>query len=139
MEEVWLKFPGTFNYLHLATTMSREICAQFKEIGVDDDFAQDVELCVSEACTNAIKYGCRENSNDMVTLCFQVFPDKILVNIGDKGKGFNLKDIPSTLPDSLSESGRGLFIIRAKMDEVQYVREKERNFLAMTKYFRGSK
>jgi len=46
-------------------------------------------------------------------------PDQIEVVIGDEGSGFDLKSLPDPLAQEnlLRQSGRGILLIRAFMDE----------------------
>lgn len=135
MEEFYLRFPAKTKYLHLATAMCRELCTGLHGKDVDKALARDVEICVSEACTNAIQYGSRREAGDQISVCFRIQPDRVTIRIEDKGEGFNLSEIPVPNLNNLPESGYGLYIIQAKMDDVRYVRDKEGNFLEMTKFF----
>ena len=85
MEEIRLTFPRKVSYLLFATSISQQICQHVKECRENKTFASDVELCVSEACTNAIKYGRCIEKEDMITLYFQIHPDKLVIKVQDKG------------------------------------------------------
>lgn len=136
MEEFCYTFPGKLKYLRAAARVTREVCHGIKKFYLDENFSRDVELCVSEAFTNALKYGQSGKPEDPITLFFQIFSDKLIIKVQDKGKGFNLNELPELDLRSLPIHGYGLYIIRSKMDEVQYVQKSEGNFLTMTKYFK---
>jgi serine/threonine-protein kinase RsbW len=136
MEEVRLTFPRKVSYLHFATSISKQICQQIKECREDKDFASDVELCVSEACTNAIKYGSCTEREDVISLYFQIHAGKLIIKVQDKGSGFNLNNLPDPDIESIPDGGYGLYIIRSKMDDVQYVQTEKGNFLTMIKSFK---
>jgi anti-sigma regulatory factor (Ser/Thr protein kinase) len=136
MEEVCYTFPAKLKYLRSAAKVSREVCRDIEGFRADKDFTRDVELCVSEAFTNALKYGQSGGAENPIALYFQVFPNKIIIKIQDRGKGFNLEDLPKLDLKNLPIHGYGLYIIRSKMDDVQYVRKNDGNFLTMTKYFK---
>ena len=136
MEDIRLSFPRKISYLLFATSISKQICQQIEECREDKTFSADVELCVSEACTNAIKYGGSEEREDTITLYFEIHPDKLVIKVQDKGSGFNLKNLPAPDLESLPERGYGLYIIRSKMDDVDYSRTENGNFLTMVKSFR---
>jgi serine/threonine-protein kinase RsbW len=91
---------------------------------------------VSEACTNAIKYGRSSEREDVISLYFQIFADKLVIKVQDKGSGFNLNNHPDPDIESLPDRGYGLYIIRSKMDDVQYAQTEEGNFLTMKKSFK---
>jgi serine/threonine-protein kinase RsbW len=136
MEEFCYTFPGKLKYLRSAARVSREVCYEITELYSDESFSRDVELCVSEAFTNALKYGRSGETEDPITLYFQIFSNKLTIKVQDKGKGFNLNELPELDLRSLPIRGYGLYIIRSKMDEVQYEQKIEGNFLTMTKYFK---
>lgn len=136
MEEVHLQIPAMMKYLQLAICLCREMCTKIHKTDLGNKFIRDVELCISEACTNAIKYGSRKGTDDNISLRFQIYKNKVRIIIGDRGKGFDLEEVPEPDVKDLPESGYGLYIIKAKMDEVKYERRKDGNYLEMVKYFR---
>ena len=135
MEEFFLRFPARIRYLHLATSLCRELCAKVPRKRNGKDFVEDIELCISEACTNAIKYGSGRDPGNAVSVHFHVYPDHVNIRVGDQGEGFELEDIPAPDLEKHPERGYGLYIIRAKMDAVRYVRQQDGNYLEMTRYF----
>jgi len=50
-------------------------------------------------------------------------PDKMIIHVLDEGVGFKLSDVPDPLAEEnlLSTSGRGIFLMRAFMDEFDVV------------------
>lgn len=136
MEEIRLTFPRKVSYLRLVAHISKQVCSLIKKCRVGENFANDVELCMSEACTNAIKYGYCDETEDVISLYFQIFSDRLVLKVQDKGSGFNLNNLPKPDINSLSDRGYGIYIIRSKMDNVQYSQTTEGNFLTMTKFFK---
>ena len=132
MKQYKIDIPGDLQFLHLATNFTSKVCS-FLLGKKGCDFIQDIELCVSEACTNAIKYGCPDGTKDSVMLKFKVFPDKLIIQIKEKGKGFKLEEIPKPRPEDYPERGYGVYIIKEKMDKVEYIRTQRGNILQMTK------
>lgn len=139
MEEFYLQFPAKIEYLELAATMCRELCLMVHKKRMNKDFVRDIELCISEACTNAIKHGSLNGNDDVISVRFRVFAEKVVIRIGDRGQGFDLKEIPTPDLDVHPERGYGLYIIQSKMDKVRYIRTKRGNYLEMTKYFAKSR
>ncbi len=135
MEEFYLFFPAKIRYLHLATSLCRELCAKVPRKRKVKDFVEDIELCISEACTNAIKYGSGRDSGAAISVRFHLYPDHVIIRVGDQGEGFDLNNIPAPDLEKHAERGYGLYIIRAKMDAVRYVRARDGNYLEMTRYF----
>jgi serine/threonine-protein kinase RsbW len=135
VEEFYLSFPARIAYLHLATSLCRELCASVPRKRKVKDFVEDIELCISEACTNAIKYGSARDSGAAISVRFQVHADHVVIRIGDQGEGFDLDEIPAPDLEKHPERGYGLYIIKAKMDDVRYVRAGDGNYLEMTRFF----
>lgn len=71
-------------------------------------------FAVGEALANAIEHS---RTSDVIEVRCQIEDDKILATIIDSGAGFQSDPVPSvTLPDTLSERGRGLPIMRRCSD-----------------------
>lgn len=88
----------------------------------DEDSAHRIGMSVREAVTNAIQHGNKLDSSKKVDICFEMKPDRLLVFVRDQGNGFCADDIPNPLngDNLLKPSGRGIFYIRAFMDEVEF-------------------
>lgn len=139
MEEISLIFPDKLEYLHLATSLSREVCKIIKGPNMDKDFTNDVELIVSEACTNAIKHTKNDGLAKNIAISFQIYQDRLVINVKDSGSGFDIEKVPNPDFERPSESGYGIYIIKSKADKVQYTRENDCNILSMIKYFETAK
>jgi serine/threonine-protein kinase RsbW len=135
MDEFYLRIPARIEYLNLATTLCRKLCSHAPKQAQDKDLVEDIELCISEACTNAIKYGCGGGEGDTISIKFLLFSERVIIQVGDQGEGFELEQIPVPDLDTHPERGYGLYIIRAKMDNIRYVRSPQGNYLEMTKLF----
>jgi len=82
------------------------------------DAVDDIKVAVGEACTNAIEHASAEAENrEDIELCCWVNPDALVIEITDKGKGFDPES--QEQPDPFSEGGLGLLLIKALMDEVE--------------------
>jgi len=79
-------------------------------------------MAVREAMVNAVLHGNAYDTEKKVTATFESNQDDITIRIADQGSGLN----PDTIPDPLAPenilrgSGRGIFLIRAFMDEVNF-------------------
>ena len=75
---------------------------------------EDFIFAVGEALANAIEHS---HSTDVIEVRCRIQDDKILATIVDTGSGFSPGAAPKvTLPDRLSERGRGLPIMRRCSD-----------------------
>jgi anti-sigma regulatory factor (Ser/Thr protein kinase) len=108
------------------------VCISF---GLDDTEAFKVKTCVVEAINNCIEHA-YEGQVGNVTLSVWEEDKQIKIQIVDEGR------VPKTierdasadqLPDPYSESGRGLAIIRAWMDDLSMTRNGSSNILCMSK------
>ena len=83
----------------------------------------DIEIAIREALTNAIVHGNRENHEKCVYVTCRCSQDgQVLITIRDQGEGFDngaLAD-PTALENILSRNGRGIFLMRALMDDVHF-------------------
>jgi len=88
--------------------------------GEDDIFA--IKLALEETLTNAVKHGNRCDPSKNVTVRYCVTADTLVVLVRDEGRGFTPDAVPDpTHPDRLSiPNGRGIMLLRAYMDEVEY-------------------
>jgi serine/threonine-protein kinase RsbW len=90
--------------------------------GFDEDTVPNIVMAVREAAVNAILHGNAYDTAKQITASFETTADALIVRIADQGPGLD----PETLPDPLAPenilrgSGRGIFLIRAFMDEVHF-------------------
>ena len=84
-----------------------------------------IEVALREALANAILHGNRSNTRKPVQLdCFQQRDQSILLVVRDQGQGFDLAHLvdPTRPENILRAGGRGIFLIRHFMDEVDFQR-----------------
>ena len=92
------------------------------DLHVNEDKMAGLLLSVTEATTNAIIHGNKSDESKIVTIDVRKEADKIVIKVKDQGKGFD----PGIVPDPtetenlLKDSGRGLYLMRVYMDDVQY-------------------
>ncbi|MEP6643266.1 MAG: ATP-binding protein [Acidobacteriaceae bacterium] len=91
------------------------------EAGFDEDQVMQISMAVREAAVNAVLHGNAYDPGKKVGLDFETTADDLVITIRDQGKGMDLAKIPDPLaPENLLKtSGRGIFLIRSFMDEVQ--------------------
>jgi len=79
-------------------------------------------LTINEALQNAIVHGNKNNPEKKINFQFFLDKEKLAFVITDEGDGFE----PETVPDPtdpeflLKESGRGIFLMKTHMDEVNF-------------------
>jgi serine/threonine-protein kinase RsbW len=90
--------------------------------GFDEDTVSHIAMAVREAAVNAVLHGNSYDKMKHITASFETTTDSLIIRIADQGSGLD----PETLPDPLAPenilrgSGRGIFLIRAFMDEVNF-------------------
>lgn len=97
-----------------------------KEIGFDEDEMHALGMAVRESMVNAVAHGNRYNARKKVHLTVSKAIDHLTVVIEDEGEGFEMNALPDPLAEEnlLRQSGRGLLLIQAFVDEFQ-VRRRE--------------
>jgi serine/threonine-protein kinase RsbW len=90
--------------------------------GFDEDTVPNIAMAVREAAVNAVLHGNQYDPEKHITAIFETTADDLIIRISDQGPGLD----PDTIPDPLAPenilrgSGRGIFLIRAFMDEVNF-------------------
>jgi serine/threonine-protein kinase RsbW len=90
--------------------------------GFDEDAVPNIAMAVREAAVNAVLHGNAYDPKKHITVSFEANSDALVIRIADQGPGLD----PTTIPDPLAPenilrgSGRGIFLIRAFMDEVHF-------------------
>ena len=92
------------------------------ELGLDREKINGLLLAVTEATTNAIIHGNKNNKLKMVRIYVLVDGQTVTIKIKDEGKGFDPSIVPDpTDPENLlKDSGRGLYLMRVYMDGLSY-------------------
>ena len=101
-----------------------------RSIGLDEDSRHWVGVAVRESVINAIKHGNRNDSSKRVFVDFEAAPEtvpELTIRVRDQGEGFDPGELADPLaPENLLKaSGRGIFLIRNFMDEVELRRAPE--------------
>jgi len=91
------------------------------EIGFPEDDLHQIGMAVRESMVNAVVHGNRYNARKKVHLSVSRSPERLTIVIGDEGEGFDMNSLPDPLAEEnlLKQSGRGLLLIQAFVDEFQ--------------------
>jgi serine/threonine-protein kinase RsbW len=137
-EKVERAFESTLESVDEAEGMIIEAASR---AGFDEDEQHHISMAARECLVNAVVHGNRYNAHKKVHVTIETTSDKIKIVIRDEGLGFDLSELPDPLAEEnlLRHSGRGIFLIRAFMDdftmrktiphgtEVTLVKERGRN------------
>lgn len=88
-------------------------------LGEDEQF--QVAMAVREAAVNAVLHGNAYDPSKRFMVAYETTVEALVITITDQGKGLDPASLPDPLaPENLMKgSGRGIFLIRAFMDEVK--------------------
>lgn len=92
------------------------------ELGLDQEKINGLLLSITEATTNAIIHGNKNNKLKLVRIFVFLENSHLIIKIKDEGKGFDPSIVPDpTDPENLlKDSGRGLYLMRVYMDGLTY-------------------
>ena len=109
------------------------------ETGFDEDQVMQISMAVREAAVNAVLHGNAYDPAKKVKLDFERTSSELVITIRDQGKGLDLGKIPDPLaPENLLKtSGRGIFLIRSFMDEVQISPSQTGTEIKLVKHVHG--
>src|ERR1700689_5171577 len=95
--------------------------------GFPDEEIHKIGMAVREGVINAYNYGNQQDRQKKILMTVELAPDNMTVKVIDQGQGFELTEIPDPLAEEnlLRTSGRGLFLMRAFMDEFKVERGPE--------------
>jgi serine/threonine-protein kinase RsbW len=119
-EVISVRIPSRLELLALLDRVAQSVC---ERAALDDDTCSQVTMSVIEAGTNAIQHGHKRDATKPVDVTFSVFPDRIEISVHDLGPGFDLEGVNGDVTSEahlLDARGRGIYIMRACMDAVDY-------------------
>jgi serine/threonine-protein kinase RsbW len=108
--------------------------------GFDEDESLNVGIAVREAVINAIAHGNKMDAARKVEVTLKARPRSIVAKVRDQGVGFDAAATPDpTVGDNrMQASGRGMLMIRAFVDKVDYkFREGRGMEVTLTKRLKG--
>jgi serine/threonine-protein kinase RsbW len=125
---VRLEFTSAFEMLDFVQVVSDHMA---RDVGLDDDSLHWVGVAIRESVINAIKHGNRNDAAKHVFIEFETATKadvpELLIRVRDQGEGFDPDTVANPLDPKnlLKSSGRGIFLIRNFMDDVQLRRAPE--------------
>jgi serine/threonine-protein kinase RsbW len=113
-----VKLDSTLDSVDAAEEMVRNFAVQH---GFSEDDVHQIGMAVRESMINAVVHGNCYNAQKKVRLSVEAVPNRIIIRVQDQGAGFEADEIPDPLAEEnlMRKSGRGLFLMRAFMDELK--------------------
>jgi serine/threonine-protein kinase RsbW len=115
-----LELKSDLRLIESAVTQLVERCREFGFGG--QRLSLNFRVGVAEALANAMIYGNGRDPRKQVRVEVELTPARVAVVVRDEGCGFDPDSVPDpTLPENLERpGGRGIFLIRELMDEVDF-------------------
>jgi serine/threonine-protein kinase RsbW len=86
---------------------------------LSEETLHDLKLALTEACTNSVRHAYHGGRQGTVEILYELQPDRLTVEVGDDGAGFDPEAPFNGDDEDLEEGGLGIAIIRALADEVE--------------------
>jgi serine/threonine-protein kinase RsbW len=100
-----------------SVSITRQILgAELDVLGVERQISEDIQLMLSEACSNVIRHA---DEGEEYTVSVELDGDRCLITVVDTGTGFDPDSV--TVGSPMAEGGRGLQIMRALADGVRFM------------------
>jgi serine/threonine-protein kinase RsbW len=125
---VRLEFTSAFDMLDFVMVVNDHVG---RGVGFDEDSIHWIGVAIRECVINAIKHGNQSDTAKRVFVDFETaLRDEVAelaIRVRDQGHGFDPETLANPLaPENLLKaSGRGIFLIRTFMDDVQLGRAAE--------------
>ncbi|HJR46364.1 MAG TPA: ATP-binding protein [Actinomycetota bacterium] len=87
-------------------------------LGVRDDCVADIEVALSEACTNVLKHVA--GTDEAYEVKVEVNESLCEIRVIDTGTGFDHDSAGRAHAEHTAEGGRGVFLMRAMVDNIEF-------------------
>ncbi|BBO00063.1 anti-sigma B factor RsbW [Sporolactobacillus terrae] len=120
---IQLSLPAKPEFVSIARLASSGAASR---MGFSFDAIEDIKVAVSEACTNAVNHGYKEDEVGQIRMVMDCDVQSITITVMHDGESFNanealkkLHPIDTTVDlEEVNEGGLGLFLINTLMDRV---------------------
>jgi len=131
-EAPWtLTIPSDLQLLTLARSFVEGVC---RVAGFDERATRAIVMATDEATNNVIRHAHSGHPEATLQIQCHFVPEGVEVPLLDEGAPFDLNAVPHLDPAELRVGGRGVFLMRALMDELSCQPRGERgNTLRMVK------
>jgi serine/threonine-protein kinase RsbW len=104
-----------------------------QEFNADEVKYVNFLIALTEALVNAVLHGNKNNPNKKVEVKITCDDEMLTASVKDEGEGFDVNKVPdpTTEENLFKESGRGLFLIRSLVDEVEVSSDKTGTLIVM--------
>ena len=94
----------------------RILTSSLQTLGVLDEVIGDIEVALSEACSNVLQHA----GDGDYEVCCEIDGEVCLIEVIDRGRGFDATGKGLTPAPPTAEHGRGIALMRALVDTVRF-------------------
>lgn len=95
----------------------RTLTRSLEVLGVNDDCSADIQVAISEACTNVLNH---TREGDQYEVVCGIDSQLCTIEITDRGHGFDADSLGLTEAAPTAERGRGIQLMRALVDHIRF-------------------
>jgi serine/threonine-protein kinase RsbW len=100
----------------------RVLNSSMRTLGVADECLTDIEIALTEACTNVLDHAAAGDEYHVVA---GLDDSSCVIEVIDTGRGFDAERLGHAEADPSAEEGRGIQLIRALVDRVHFTSRAE--------------
>src|SRR4051795_3826568 len=104
----------------------RVLNSSMQTLGVMEDCLTDIEIALTEACTNVLDHAADGDEYEIVA---GLDDAACVIEVIDTGRGFDADHLGLAEADPSAEEGRGIQLIRALVDRVHFRSRPERGMI----------
>jgi serine/threonine-protein kinase RsbW len=126
--------PSSLDYL---PKVDEYVERKLRKLGVDKDKLADIAISVTEAVTNAVMHGNKNDLKKKVAINLKVDSSCVEITVEDEGNGFDPEAVqnPTEEKNILKQVGRGIFILKSLMDKVDFIIQPQKGTIVkMTRF-----
>jgi serine/threonine-protein kinase RsbW len=110
-----ITLPSQLRMLSVARNFVEAVCEAYE---LERNTVHSLVIVTGEAVTNIVRHAHRNQDSAQMEIRLQLFPDSIVLIFEDQGEPFDLGSVPDLPPGELRIGGRGIYLMRALMDEL---------------------
>ncbi len=95
----------------------RVLNSSMRTLGVAEDCLTDIEIALTEACTNVLDHAAQGDEYEIVA---GLDDNRCVIEVIDTGRGFDGDSLGHAEADPSAEEGRGIQLISALVDRVHF-------------------
>lgn len=133
--EIRLNLPAEIRFLNVLGAMVTALVERIPRIPQPEQLAFDVGLAAHEVCTNIMQHAYAEYPGRVeITFTLAPAPRRLIIEFQDTGRVFDLNSVREPDLDQAQIHGYGLFLVRALVDELDYIPAAGNNRWLLVKY-----